>query len=126
LNGNESIAAIIVRKDGQNHTMLVLENIQRDANGLDLATANHAYVSKAHPFELVSVDQPIGIDIWTYGRPHTTKKREGKEIKFDSPPLLLKGNVTRTLSYNHGEYGENMSISYCIEYEPRVEGIFEF
>lgn len=106
LNDGESIGAIIMREDGQNHIIMYLENIERDKNGLDLATANHAYVPKTYILELNSDDQPIGIDIWAYGRPHTTKQRLGKEIKFYSPPLLLKGNITRTLSYDHYEYGE--------------------
>lgn len=104
LEENQQIAAIIVREGGQDHTVLYLENIQQDANRLDLATAIHGYKLSCQ-FEISSENIAIGRDIWTYGRPYTIKQRAGDKIKFDSPLIFLKGYITRTLNHNHQEYG---------------------
>ena len=105
LKENENIAAIVVREGGQDHTVLYLGNIEQDANGLDLAIAAHGY-KLSYPLELFSNDIPIGMDIWTYGRPHTVKQKIGNDIKFDSPLLYLKGYTIRTLNYSTPNFGQ--------------------
>lgn len=110
LENNEQYAAIAVKEDGSDHTLIQLSNIERDANGLDLATANHDYTPSEYVLKVGLNDAAFGQEIWTYGFPLTTPERspDGKMI-FNVPPQFLKGYIIRNLTYNQPGFGNTKS-----------------
>lgn len=102
---------VAVTLDAEENTLpLVLENLERDAGGADLASATiHTEV----PLELRLGDSAyilMGHDVWTFGYPYTEKERLGNgDIAFTLNGRLLRGHVTRTFPFDHPEYGEVVS-----------------
>ena len=107
LKHDEQYSAVIVKEDGSDHTLVELINIEKDANGNDLATANHAYTPSEYLLKLATNDAAFGTEIWTYGFPLTTPELlpDGSK-KFVAPPQFLKGYIVRNLTYNYEGYGE--------------------
>lgn len=107
LKTNEQYSAIVVKEDGSDHTLIPLLNIEQDANGNDLATANHEYIPSEYMLKIGLNDEPFGTEFWTYGYPFTTPELlpDGSK-RFTSPPQFFKGYIVRNLKFQQPGYGE--------------------
>ena len=107
LKENEQYAAIVVREDGSDHTLFPLSNIERDSNGMDLATASHEYIPSEYLLKLALNDVPFGTEIWTYGYPFTTPERlRDRSLRFTVPPQFFKGYIVRNLVFKQPDFGD--------------------
>jgi|GEM_PF-5487821 len=123
LRDNEQYAALVVKEDGSDHTVIHLSNIEKDTNGKDLATANHDYIPSEYVLKLGLNDAAFGKEIWTYGFPLTTPERlpDGGMI-FNVPPQFLKGYIIRNLTFNQPGFGNTKSYELDLQVPKGLSG----
>lgn len=122
LKDNEQYAVIIVKEDGTDHKVLYLKNIEQDANGSDLATANHGWTPSLN-LKLALNNAAFGQEVWTYGYPLSEMRLslEGERQAY-VPPRFLKGYVIRNLLHNHPQYGQVASYELDLPAPPGLSG----
>jgi len=96
-----------MKKPDGKYGLILLENIEQDRNGTDLATSNLAYNSET-PLKLSKSEILMANDIWTYGYPLTDKRtNESGFNDFQLNGRFMKGYVTRSFFFrNSKEYKE--------------------
>jgi len=86
-----------------------LQDVERDRNGSDLATARVDIVPQTG-FELTGNPGFPGTEVFTFGFPLTEKvPLASDQTKFLLSPRYLGGHITRAFSYQHARYGQLLS-----------------
>lgn len=105
LMADQSYAIRVKNPDGT-FSVAALEEIQRDQNGADLATARCGYAD-ARPLMLASINLWLGEEVWTYGFPYPeTQRRPDGSVNHIISGRVLRGYVTRHFYYQHPSLGK--------------------
>jgi hypothetical protein len=105
LPDSQRYAAAIEVAEGEYGSVL-LEDIQQDTNGTDLATAR-ADLKPTLRFTLADSSAHQGHEVWTYGYPLTGVRQHPElEKQFELQARYLEGYVTRLFNYEDSEYGQ--------------------
>ncbi|MGO4811893.1 serine protease [Cupriavidus sp. 2MCAB6] len=82
-----------------------LEDIERDANGTDIATARCQY-TPPQELELWTSDLLLGEELWAFGYPYPERQRkQDGTIHHVISGRLLRGYMTRHFLYDHPTLG---------------------
>ena len=104
LEANKQYAAMIWI-DSQGWKPFFLSDIEQDANGSDLASAN-VKLEPTMGLTLANQDAGLGAEVWTYGYPFTDVKQNlSGETDITLHPRYLQGYVMRSFNYQHPQYG---------------------
>jgi hypothetical protein len=86
-----------------------LRNIERDANGTDMATARCPYTPSV-TLELWTKDLLLGEDVWTFGFPFPEVRRNfDGDVQHIISGRYLRGYMTRHFLYEHPTLGNTGS-----------------
>ena len=90
---------------GGGYEVVYLNNIEQDAHGTDLATANVACNSTLQ-FTVPDGDVAYGTSVWSFGYPLTeTLLNTDRRVQFRLAGRYLKGYVMRSFYHEHPTYG---------------------
>lgn len=81
-----------------------LSDVSQDASGADLATAKVPFEQEA-ALTLADVAPASGTDVWTYGYPLTTPRREEGKRRFQLNARWLEGYIMRAFRFESPTYG---------------------
>jgi len=121
LSNNRKYVAVIKSQEGAGWKAIDLTNLEQDANGNDIATANIERVPEITPMLSIAADSLLmGTDVCTYGYPLTDKRKESGKMQYILNGRYLEGYIMRGFYYDHHEYG--MVKSYELNF-PTAAGL---
>lgn len=122
LTSDQRYVAVIKNGEGEGWKAIDLINLEQDANGNDIATANIEIVPEITPRLSIAADNMLmGTDVCTYGYPHIdVRKQESGEIQYILNGRYLKGYIMRGFFCEHLEHREVKSYELSF---PAPEGL---
>jgi hypothetical protein len=112
--------AAVVSDGAGSYRAAPLRNVQQDANGSDLATAN-LDLRPTLCLSLGQSDVPYGTDVWTYGYAFTDfAQQPGSRRRFILNGRYFQGYVTRAFFYESRDFGRLPSYELSF---PAPEGL---
>jgi len=98
--------AAVIKINKNEYRAIYLSNIEKDANGMDLATANLNH-SPAIPLKLSLKEAPMGTNILTFGYPLTDERQmKNGLMQFQLNGRYMEGYIMRDFYYAHTKYGK--------------------
>lgn len=103
---DNDLYVVVIGSPAGNNEVLPLNNIEKDRNGHDLATANLEHEPTCE-LALASENALCGTDVYTFGYPHHEKERlQSGGLRFKFRGRYLRGYVTRIFNYEDKTFGQ--------------------